>query len=39
MMAVMGLCVKCGQTVELEISGSDEDEAYGAMKKFFEENL
>ena len=25
LMAVMGLSVKCGQTVEVEVSGADED--------------
>lgn len=39
LMAVMGLGVKCGQTVEVEISGTDEESAYEALKKFFEENL
>lgn len=39
LMAVMGLGVKCGQTVEVEISGADEESAYKALKKFFEENL
>lgn len=39
LMAVMGMGVKCGNTVELEISGDDEDAAYDAMKAFFETNL
>lgn len=39
LMAVMGLGVKCGQTVEVEISGEDENEAYAAVKAFFEKNL
>ena len=39
LMAVMGLGVKCGQTVEVEISGEDENEAYEAVKVFFEKNL
>ena len=39
LMAVMGMGVKCGNTVELEISGDDEDAAYEAMKAFFETNL
>ncbi|NBI90095.1 HPr family phosphocarrier protein [Lachnospiraceae bacterium] len=39
LMAVMGMGVKCGNTVELEISGDDEDAAYDAMKTFFETNL
>ncbi|WP_394923126.1 HPr family phosphocarrier protein [uncultured Robinsoniella sp.] len=39
LMAVMSLGVKCGQTVEVEISGADEENAYQGMKKFFEETL
>ncbi len=39
LMAVMGLGVKCGHNVVIEISGSDEDAAYEGMKTFFEENL
>ena len=38
-MALMSLGVKCGETVQVEISGEDEDAAYEAVKKFFEENL
>lgn len=37
LMAVMGLAVKCGNTVEVE--GADEDAAFEAVKSFFEENL
>ncbi len=39
LMAIMGLGVKCGETVTVEISGDDEDVAYEAMLKFFQENL
>ena len=39
LMAIMGLGVKCGQKVGVEVSGPDEDAAYAGMKKFFEENL
>lgn len=39
LMAVMGLAVKCGETVEVEVSGADEDLAFEKMKEFFEENL
>lgn len=39
LMAVMGLGVKCGQTVEVEITGEDEDTAYEGLKEFFEKNL
>ena len=38
-MAVMGLGVKCGQTVEVEVSGVDEETAFEEMKNFFEQNL
>lgn len=37
--AVMALDVMCGQKVEVEICGVDEDVAYQGMKRFFEENL
>ena len=39
LIAVMGLGVKCGQDVEVEISGSDENTAYEELKAFFRENL
>lgn len=39
LMAVLGLCVKCGDTVEIEIEGADEAAAYDGMKAFFEANL
>lgn len=39
LIAVMSLGVKCGQTVEIEITGADEENAYQGMKKFFEETL
>lgn len=39
LMAVMGLAVKCGETVEVEISGPDEDTAFEDMETFFKENL
>lgn len=39
LMAVMGLGVKYGQTVEIEVSGKDEILAYKAIKAFFEANL
>lgn len=39
LMAVMGLGVKCGQTVEVEISGEDEDATFDAVKAFFEANF
>lgn len=39
LMALMSLGVKCGETVQVEISGEDEDAAYEAVKAFFEANL
>lgn len=39
LMAVMGLGIKCGQTVEVKISGADEDTALEVMTDFFENNL
>ena len=39
LMAVMGMGVKCGQTVEVEVTGDDEDAAFEGMKAFFEDNL
>lgn len=39
LMAVMGLGVKCGQTVEVTVEGSDEDIVVEEVKAFFETNL
>lgn len=39
LMAVMGLGVKCGQTVRVEITGQDEEAAFEGIKAFFEANL
>lgn len=39
LMALMGLAVKCGDTVKVEVSGADEETAFEAMKQFFENNL
>ena len=36
---VMGLCVKCGETVEIKIEGADEETATTAIEKVFKENL
>ena len=38
-MGVMGLGVKCGDTIKLTIEGADEDNAAAAMQAFFEGNL
>lgn len=39
LMALMGLAVKCEQTVEVSVEGADEETAVVEMQKFFEENL
>lgn len=39
LMAVMGLGVKCGQSVEVTVEGADEDTVVEEMKTFFEANL
>ncbi len=39
LMAVMGLGVKCGNKIEVEVTGSDEEAAYESIETFFEENL
>jgi len=39
LMAVMGLGVKCGETVTVEVEGPDEDTAFEAIKAFFEANF
>lgn len=39
LMAVMGLGVKCGDTVKVTAEGADEDAAIAEMETFFKENL
>ncbi len=39
LMALMGLGVKCGDTVEVVVEGSDEDAAFEGIQTFFENNL
>ena len=39
LMALMGLGVKCGDTVEVTLDGADEDTAFEGVKAFFEANL
>lgn len=39
LMALMGLGVKCGDTVTVTINGGDEEAAEKGMKEFFESNL
>lgn len=39
LMAVMGMCVKCGDTVEIRVSGPDEARALDELETFFKENF
>ncbi len=39
LMALMGLGVKCGDTVTVTVEGADEETAYEEMQAFFAENL
>lgn len=39
LMMLMGLGVKCGETVTVTVTGSDEEAAAKAMEEFFEANL
>lgn len=39
LMAIMGMGVKCGNVVDVEIEGTDEEKAYEDIKAFFEANL
>ena len=39
LMMLMGLGIKCGDRVNVEVSGKDEDETFEKIKAFFEENL
>ena len=39
LMMLMGLGVKCGDTVNVTVSGDDEDEAARKLFEFFEKNL
>ena len=39
LMAVRGLGVKCGQTVQVTVEGTDEEKAYEDILVFFEANL
>ena len=39
LMAVMGLDVKCGDTITVTIEGADEDKAASEIESFFSENL
>ena len=37
--ALMGMGIKCGDTVTVQIEGADEETAAPAMEKFFNEHL
>ena len=39
LMAVMGMGVKCGDTVNVTVEGADEETAAAAMEEVFESNL
>lgn len=39
LMALMGLGVKCGDSVEIQVDGADEESACEQIKAFFENNL
>ena len=39
LMALMGLGVKCGDTVEVTVEGGDEDAAFDGIKAFIEASL
>ena len=39
MAKLMGMGIKCGDTVTVRIEGADEDTAAPAMEKFFSEHL
>ena len=39
LMALMGMGIKCGDTVTVTVEGSDEESAAPALKQFFEANL
>lgn len=39
LMMLMGLGVKCGDEITVEVTGADEDVAVAELEKFFKENL
>ena len=39
LMALMGLGVKCGDSITVTVSGEDEESAASAMEEFFKSNL
>lgn len=38
-LSLMGLGAKCGDCLQVEISGEDESDAYAGLEAFFRENL
>ncbi len=39
LMAVMGLCIKCGDLITVTLSGTDEDTACTELQAWFSQNL
>ena len=39
LMALMGMGIKCGDTVTVQVEGADEETAAPALEKFFNEHL
>lgn len=39
LMAIMGLGIKCNDTVKITITGEDEEAAYSSLKEFFNKAL
>ena len=39
LMALMGMGIKCGDTINITIEGDDEESAFEGIRSFFEENL
>lgn len=39
LMVLMGLGVKCGDVIRVEVEGADEDSAFEALEQFFKEQL
>ena len=39
LMAIMGMCIKCGTEVAFEIEGADEEVCAAALKDFLENNV
>lgn len=39
LMALMGMGIKCGDTVKVQVEGEDEETAAPALEKFFNEHL